>query len=113
MFPVAPNVEGLPTWLQVFVSLAFVAIMGWVAITGYRKRVEREPHGAAQTVLAAIPDMGAVRHLADVCVKLGACVESLESATREHTHHVRNLEETQRETCQRLRELKEELREIR
>lgn len=112
VFPQAPNVDGLPGWLQILVSITFLLITGGIAVRGYNKRVEREPGGAAQTVLAHIPDMGPMRHLGDVCTRLSACVESLESATRELTHFLRDLEQTEREVCQRLRELKEEMRRI-
>lgn len=113
MFPVAPNVEGLPPGLQITATIGFLLVSIYAVYSGYRKRVEREPAGAAQTVLASIPDMGAVRHLSDVCTKMTACIESLESSVRDHTHYVRNQSDLDREVCARLRELREVSESIR
>lgn len=107
--PQAPNVDGLPVWLQVVVSLVFVFATAAMAYRGLQKRTEREPQGAAQTVLASIPDMGAVRHLADVCVRLIHAVEGLETCIAELTHHERNHIEAERELCARLREVRERM----
>lgn len=107
MFPDAPNVDGLPPWLRIILSVAFALALIVGSWRSYRKTFDREPTGAAQTVLAAIPDMGALRHLADVCTRMTACIESLESSVREHTHHIRNQSDIDREVCARLREVKE------
>lgn len=109
MYPAAPNVEGLPVWLQVVVSMAFVIVTGWAAARGYSKRAEREPRGAAATVLASFPDMSAVRQLNDVCRILCGEVEKLEGSIRDNTHYMRDKIDTDRELCARLRELKEEI----
>lgn len=113
MFPTAPNVEGLPLWLQIFVSMAFIAVMGIAAVVGYRRNEARaeakEPSGAAQTVIAAIQDTGATRHLADVSLALSGDIQSLEREIRDNTHWVRNKHEQDRELCARLRELREAL----
>lgn len=109
MYPAAPNVDGLPVWLQVVVSLIFVFATIVAAFMGYRKLDRREPTGAAQTVLASIPDMTAVRQLTDQCRVLCQQVESLDQTFRDHTHYLRNKIEIDQEMCMRLRELKEEI----
>lgn len=107
--PQAPNVDGLPVWLQVTVSLAFVLITGWVGWVGYLKRVEREPPGAAQTLVAAFPDMAAVRQLTEQCRLLCHAVESLDSGLRDNTHYLRNKLEVDAELSSRVRELRDEI----
>lgn len=109
MFPAAPNVDGLPIWLSVLVSLAFVLSTSFAAYLGYRKLDRREPSGAAQTVVASFPDMTAVRQLTDMCRVLCQQVESLDATFRDHTHYLRNKIEVDQEVCQRLRELREEI----
>ena len=109
MFPAAPNVDGLPTWLAVLVSLIFGLATIGAAVGGYRKRADREPGGAGNTVLASIPDMSAIRQLTDQSRILCQQIESLEASMRDHTHYLRNKIETDQELCQRLRELKEEI----
>jgi hypothetical protein len=79
------------------------------AFLGYRKRAEREPGGAAATVLASLPDMSAIRQLTDQCRILSQHVESLCSEMRDHTHYLRDKIEVDREVCMRVREMKEEL----
>lgn len=103
------NVDGLPLWLQVLVSIAVVLATFFAAFRGYNKVVEREPPGAAQTVLATIPDMSAVRQLSDICRVLCGEVEKLDATLRDHTHYLRDKIEVDREVCMRLRELKEEI----
>jgi hypothetical protein len=107
--PQAPNVDGLPVWLQVLVSVAFVLATMFVAAQGYRRRLEREPPGAGQTVLAAFPDMSAVRQLTDMCRVLSGEVQKLDSSMIDHTHYMRDKIEVDRELCMRLRELREEI----
>lgn len=107
--PQAPNVDGLPVWLQVFVSVAFVLSTIWVALRGYKRTLEREPPGAAQTLVAAFPDMTTFRQLTDQCRILSQYVDSLSAELREHTHFMRDEIEVQREMCMRMRELKEEI----
>lgn len=109
MFPQAPDVAAGPLWLQLVVAIAFCFATIAAAVIGYRKRVDREPPGAAATVLASIPDMSAIRHLTDVCRLLSVHVESLNATFRDHTHYLRNKIEVDQELCQRMRELKEEI----
>lgn len=109
MFPAAPNLEGVPPWLQVIVCVPFALALLLGAIANYRKKVDREPPGAAQTVLAAFPDMSAVRQLTDTCRELCHQFDRFESSFRDHTHFLRNKIEIDQELCQRLRELKEEI----
>lgn len=116
--PSPPNIDGLPIWLQVFVTLAFGLATILVAVKGYFRK---EPPPAAailadgrdgqvqQVASSVIADMGAVRHLADVCIHLTGQIESLENAIREQTHWTRNKYELDREVCARLRELREEI----
>lgn len=108
--PSAPNVEGLPLWLQLAVSIAFVATTMLVAIRGYLPKPHLPPGGDnAQIIGAQFADMGAVRRLADCCIELGVKMEGLEAAIREDTHWRRDGIELLREACQRLRELREHL----
>jgi hypothetical protein len=107
--PQPPNVDGLPIWLQIAVSLIFVGTTALMAMLGYRKALEREPSGAATTVLASIPDMSSVRNLTDVCRILCGEVEKLDSTMRDHTHYLRDKIEVDREVAMRLRELREEI----
>lgn len=107
--PPAPNVDGLPPWLQVLLSLAFILTTMFVAVQGYRRRLEREPPGAGQTVVAAFPDMTAVRQLTDVCRVLCGEVQKLDSSMVDHTHYLRDAIEVHRELCMRVRELREEI----
>lgn len=108
-YPTAPNVDGLPTWLQVIVCVPFALGLLGAAFQGYRKRLIREPDTAAQTVIASIPDMSAIRQLTDTCRILCGHVESLNASFRDHTHYLRNKIEVDQELCQRLRELREEI----
>jgi hypothetical protein len=111
--PNAPNVDGLPVWLQVLVYVGFVAFTGLVAFTGYRKRVDREPPGAASTMIGMIPDMAAIRHLSDCVIRLTAAVEHLQGTLEDHTHHMRNNVEVTRDLGQHVKDNTTELRQIR
>lgn len=120
--PLAPNVDGLPLWLQVVVSLLFGISTLFVAIQGYNKR---KPEGAVmlapapddgamrQAQSAMIVDMAVIRNLATVMSSTCVQLESLEKATREHTYWVRTQHELEREVAARLRELREALEEAR
>jgi hypothetical protein len=109
VFPAPPNVEGLPPWLQVLVCVPFALALLIASFRTYRKAEAREPAGAAQTVVAAFPDMTAVRQLTDQCRVLAEHVDSLNATFRDHTHYLRNKIEIDQELCMRLRELKEEI----
>jgi hypothetical protein len=108
-----PHIDGLPLGWQITISLIFgLAALG-AAYSGYFKKSEKaiqsaEPQTAA-IMAASIMDMGAVRHLADVCIILTGAIDTLTKSVDEHTHHERNSVEISREICARLRELKEEL----
>lgn len=107
--PQAPNVDGLPPWLQIVLSFIFIMTTAAVAFVGYRRRLEREPGGAATTVLAAFPDMTAVRQLTDQTRILCEHVDRLDGTMRDQLHYIRNKIDVDTELCVRLRELKEEL----
>jgi hypothetical protein len=107
--PQAPSIDGLPLWLQVLVTFIFVVTTAGAAFLGYRSRVEREPVGAATTVLAAFPDLTAIRQLTDQSRILCDHVERLDVSMRDHTHYLRDKIEVDRELCMRMRELKEEM----
>jgi predicted membrane-bound mannosyltransferase len=109
VFPSAPNVEGLPPWLQVIVCVPFALALMIGALRTYKKAELREPAGASQAVVAAFPDMTAVRQLTDQCRVLSEHVDSLNATLRDHTHYLRNKIEVDQEVCQRLRELRDEI----
>lgn len=103
------NLGAQPLVVQVIIALCIGLGAILTAYLGYRKRVEREPPGAAQTVLASIPDMSAVRQLTETCRVLCERIEQFDAAMRDHTHYLRNKIEVDQELCMRLRELKEEI----
>jgi hypothetical protein len=119
--PTAPQLDGLPLWLQVILSMAFGIAALAVAFRGYRKGSTDagaspvDDQGSQVRILAAsIADTGAQRHLADTIVHLdGSVVRAIEASTSlersvtENTHWTRSKWEQDRELCQRLRELKE------
>lgn len=114
--PSAPNIDGLPLWLQIFATILFGLATVWVAVRGYN-RAPSQP--AASMVVsgehvqqlhsAAIADMGAIRHLSDVCIQLTGKLDELNDTIREASHWTRNKYELDREVCARLRELRETL----
>lgn len=116
--PTQPPIDGFPIWAQILVTLVFgLAALG-VAFKGYFQRdrssdrpkvVEPGDRATAAILAASITDMGAIRHLSDVCIRLTGAVDSLTKAIDEQAHYERNSIEIARESCQRLRELTEEL----
>lgn len=110
--PQAPNVEGLPLWLQITITLLFgLATLG-VMMLGYFQRAHPkggEVNEQARIISASFADMGAIRHLSDVCIQLCGNIERLEEAVREQTHHDRNRNDLLTETARRLREVIERL----
>lgn len=90
------------------VSLLFLGMTAFFGMLGYRKRVEREPGGAASTVLAAIPDMSAVRQLTDQCRLLCEHIEKLDATLSEHTYYLRNKIEVDTRLAHLVRELIDE-----
>lgn len=107
--PQPPNVDGLPLWLQIVLSLLFVVTTAGIAFVGYRQRLEREPSGAATTVMAAFPDMTAIRQLTDTCRLLCQNVEQLNATLTDHTHYLRNKIDVDAELAHRARELTDEI----
>lgn len=113
--PSAPNLDGLPLWLQIGVTLLFGFTTFMVAYRGYSRKPQDaaallgvRPQGdVAQVQSAAIMDIGAIRHLSDVCIRLTGQMESLEQCVRDQTHWTRNQHELDREIAGRLRELRE------
>lgn len=107
-----PHVDGLPLWAQITISLVFAVAALIAAWSGYFKKQDRgvsaEPASAA-ILAASIADMGAIRQLSDVCIRLIGAVDTLTKAVDEHTHYERNSIEISREICLRLAELKAEL----
>lgn len=113
--PTQPPIDGLPLWAQLIISFMIgvaalgVAFKGYFGARGERKIVEPADRASAQILAASITDMGAIRHLSDVCIRLTAAVEALTKTVDEHSHYERNSIEIARESCQRLRELTEEM----
>lgn len=106
--PQAPNVDGLPVWLQIVVTLIFGLATLIVGLRGYSG--SRKVTGGSDTPqIAHLADMSAVRHLADQIHVLNATMIGSERAVTDLTHFVRQQTDLERELCQRLRELKEEL----
>mgnify|MGYP001559045961 CR=1 FL=1 len=112
--PQAPNIDGLPTWLQICITLLFGAATLLLAIKGYRLSGGKLDPGQSAAILGAqIADMGAVRHLADVCIKLIGAIEVLDRTISDQVHWDRQQIELMREECQRLRELRESMDRLR
>lgn len=103
-----PNLSGLPPWAAILATVIFCMTTLLVARLGYTKPTQRSgEQQVAQILGAQIADMGAVRHLADVCIKLMGTVERLDQCIENHTHYLRDHNELLKENCQRLRELRE------
>src|ERR1700740_2962758 len=102
--PQTPPLEGLPLALQILITLIFGVVGIAIAFKGYFTKGERPTVTAAEPqttalLAATITDMGAIRHLSDVCIRLTGSVDKLTDATEELTHHSRNEIELQREMC--------------
>jgi hypothetical protein len=108
--PQAPNIEGLPLWLQISLSLLFGAMTIIVGVRGYKQRDPVKHLDNAQIIGAHIADMGAIRHLSDTCSQLSGDISSLEQAIREQTHWDRDRNELLREMNARMRELRDLMR---
>ena len=111
-----PQLDGLPTWAQVLISILFGVTTLAVSLKGYLGKkgdaAASSTNGQTTTAVlsaASIADMGAIRHLADVVVTLNSNVVALTTALNEGTHYSRNEVDIMREMCQRLRELAEEM----
>lgn len=105
--PIAPNVDGLPVWLQIALSAVFALMTILVAVRGYRNGAVQDRREDPKTTIAHLADMGAVRHLSDTCNNLNASVIALDRSVSELTHWLRDQNEIEREVAQRLRELRE------
>lgn len=109
-----PHIDGLPLWAQIVISLLFgLAALG-AAYSGYFKKKESvatasEPQTAA-LLAATITDMGAIRHLSDVCIRLGSSVDALAKVITEASHYERNSIEISRDICEGMQELVAELK---
>ena len=81
--PNAPNIDGLPLWLQIVISLIFLSVTVAVAVQGYNRREPKTLGENAQIIGAQIADVGAFRHLADVTAQLVRSTEELMAETRD------------------------------
>lgn len=109
--PTQPPIDGLPLWAQLVISFIVGLATLAVAIKGYlikeKPSVTAADPSTAAIMAAQIADMGAIRHLSDVCIELSGRVRNLTDALEESTHHHRVEIELDREICARLRELRE------
>jgi hypothetical protein len=108
--PEAPNVEGLPLWLQIGITLVFGVATLMAGLRSYRN--DGEPKASVvhnPTTIAHLTDMAPIRHLTETLHTATAEIVSLERALRDHEHHMRQQTDLERELCQRLRELRERL----
>lgn len=85
--PQPPNVEGLPVWLQIGLSIIFGVVTLVIAMRGYKTpaRDEGGGNGAAGQHI----DHGAIRALADACHTLNGSIVALERQIGELTHWTR------------------------
>lgn len=110
--PSAPPIDGLPLWAQIVITMIVGLGTLAIAVKGYlikdtSKTVEAANPATAAIMSGAIADMGAIRHLSDVSIRLSGCVDKLTDAIEEATHYARMQYELDREVCARLRELRE------
>lgn len=111
MTPQPPNVDGLPGWVQIVVSLAFLALTAVAVGKSYAHPKSRggPGHGGGEITIAHLSDMSAVRDNTDAHRALAAELISVGRIIGENTHYLRENNDLSRETCQRLRELRERL----
>ncbi len=108
--PTTPNLDGLPPWLQLLVTLIFGMATLLVAVKGYRNQngatpaVKEVAPGDTSAAIhsAVIADMGPMRRLNDVIPSLQNSLQSLERAIEEDTHYARNSADINREICHSL-----------
>lgn len=109
--PQAPNVEGLPLWLQVAITLIFgIATLG-VMFRGYfspKNKTSGSSEGGSPTV-AHITDTSSIRNNSEQLRSLEGTMLSLQRSVDENTHYLRTKLEIEREVCQRLREIRERI----
>lgn len=109
------NIDHFPFWSQILISVIIGVGTLVVASFGYfKKKVTTEDSIAADKgvmalAAASLQDMAAVRHLADVCIRLTGAVERLCNQLKDNEHETRNTNDLLREECARLRELREAL----
>lgn len=84
--PNPPSTDGLPPWLQVVVSLAFLLISVAALRWGYRS--DRTEH--APTTFAHLADMQPIRDLSTHVATLTASIERLCVREQETEHWTRN-----------------------
>jgi FKBP-type peptidyl-prolyl cis-trans isomerase 2 len=101
--PNAPNIEGLPVWLQIAITALFGIITLIVGLRGYTGRDK-----LAATPQSAV-DVATLHRLIDSNHALAGELINLERSIGEHMHHMRQNNDLSREICQRLREVRERL----
>jgi Tfp pilus assembly protein PilO len=106
-----PDLSGFPIWAQLLISVIVgVGTLG-IAFKGYfSKKAPDAPNtdrGMTALVAASVQDMGHMRHLADVCIRLTGAVERLTDQMGDNEHEARNANKLYEEHCARLRELRE------
>jgi hypothetical protein len=106
-----PAIDALPVWAQILITILVGCATLGIALKGYLSKatpsVVPESPATAAIMAATIADMGAIRNLSDVCIRLTTAVEMLMHSVDDHTHYKRNNLDLDRELCARLRELKE------
>lgn len=118
MVPTQPQLDGLPLWAQLLISLLVAGATILIAAKGYLTKnstpdVQAGDKQSAVVLASTIADMGAVRHLSDVCIRLSGCVDKLTDAIEDNTHHTRNRIDLDREIAQRMREAREATEKLR
>lgn len=107
-----PDLSGLPFWAQLLITvLVGVGTLG-IAFKGYftKGRSNSVVPGDQQTaavMAATIADMGAIRHLSEVCIQLTGAVDRLTEQLQENEHHQRISTDLEKEIAARLREGRE------
>jgi len=104
--PNAPNVEGLPLWLQIGVTLLFgivTLLVGWRGYFPREKPLTRSPE--TQNLF----DMVHAERLSEAMRTMALELLNLARTLSENTHHLRESNEITQEACQRMRELRERI----
>lgn len=97
--PQSPNVDGLPLWLQITISLAFLILTGLAVGRGYFSTSRKAPDTVP--VVSQLSAQSLVDHHQEFV--------SLNKNLMELTHYIRSQIEVERELCGRLRALREHL----
>jgi hypothetical protein len=107
-----PDLSGLPFWAQLLITFMtgvgalYVMVRGYFPKKGSAPISSGDSHTAA-VMAATIADMGAIRHLSDVCIKLTGAVERQTNQLSDNEHEAKNSNDLGREICARLRENRE------